>query len=221
VVEYFIRFVVKAIDTNEGTVRLSKYHFSLGTTPFYFVCIKPINSSAHIYYKREMFGRNMTQSFQSVVPTSGSIMGKLRSQSPMTIIGFLVVLVVIGVGLYYFYNSISDKFKPKFKTDPMEAKGPNEAELLYFSTTWCPHCRAAKPVWEEVSQEYSGKTVNGHKLIFTEVDCTEETPNTKALMDRYKVEGYPTIKLLKDGQVTEFDAKVTKENLDQFIKTAI
>jgi len=40
-------------------------------------------------------------------------------------------------------------------------------------------------------------------------------------MDQYKIEGFPTIKLIKNGQVVEFDAKVTKANLEQFINTAI
>ena len=40
-------------------------------------------------------------------------------------------------------------------------------------------------------------------------------------MNKYKIEGFPTIKLLKDGQVIEFDAKPTKENLTQFLNTAL
>jgi thioredoxin-like negative regulator of GroEL len=40
-------------------------------------------------------------------------------------------------------------------------------------------------------------------------------------MNQYGIEGFPTIKMLKDGQIIEFDAKPTKENLEQFINTVV
>ena len=33
------------------------------------------------------------------------------------------------------------------------------------------------------------------------------------MCDEYKIDGYPTIKMLKDGQTIDFDAKPTIENL--------
>ena len=41
------------------------------------------------------------------------------------------------------------------------------------------------------------------------------------LMDKYNIEGYPTIKLLKDGQVIEYDAKPSKDTLNQFLNTVL
>ena len=41
------------------------------------------------------------------------------------------------------------------------------------------------------------------------------------MINSYKIEGYPTIKLLKDGQVIEYDAKPTKETLTQFLNTVL
>jgi hypothetical protein len=41
------------------------------------------------------------------------------------------------------------------------------------------------------------------------------------MMDKYSVEGYPTIKLLKDGQVIEYDAKIDKKTLEQFLNTVL
>ena len=40
-------------------------------------------------------------------------------------------------------------------------------------------------------------------------------------MDKFDVEGFPTIKMIKDGQIIEFDAKPTKENLTQFFDTVL
>ena len=55
----------------------------------------------------------------------------------------------------------------------------------------------------------------------TEHNCTEESAGNEELLNRYKIEGYPTIKLLKDNQIIEFDAKPTKDNLEQFLNTAL
>jgi thiol-disulfide isomerase/thioredoxin len=92
---------------------------------------------------------------------------------------------------------------------------------MMFSTDWCPHCQAAKPEWEELKSEYEGKTINGYVVTFTNVDCTNETPEVEALMNKYKIQGYPTIKLLKDGQVIEYDAKPTKATMAQFLNTVL
>ena len=62
---------------------------------------------------------------------------------------------------------------------------------------------------------------NGYQIIFTEVDCSEETAEVEKLMNQYSVEGYPTIKLVKDGQVIEYDAKPSKETLTKFLNTVL
>jgi hypothetical protein len=41
------------------------------------------------------------------------------------------------------------------------------------------------------------------------------------MMNQYNIEGFPTIKLLKDGQIIEYDAKPTKETLVQFLNTVL
>ena len=41
------------------------------------------------------------------------------------------------------------------------------------------------------------------------------------MMNQYNIEGYPTIKLLKDGQIIEYDAKPSKDTLNQFLNTVL
>ena len=40
-------------------------------------------------------------------------------------------------------------------------------------------------------------------------------------MNTYKIEGYPTIKLVKDNQIIDYDAKPTKATLTQFLNTVV
>jgi len=92
---------------------------------------------------------------------------------------------------------------------------------MLFYVDWCPHCKTAKPVWEEIKSQYQNKSINGYNIIFTEINCTNETADIEAIMNKYKIEGFPTIKLLKDGQIIEYDAKPSKETLNQFLNTVL
>jgi thioredoxin-like negative regulator of GroEL len=58
-------------------------------------------------------------------------------------------------------------------------------------------------------------------VTFTEVDCTEETPEVEMMVQKFKIEGYPTVKLVKDGQVIEYDAKPTKDTMHEFLTTVL
>jgi len=139
----------------------------------------------------------------------------------------LIVIIFIGVSLYYYNQVVSKKLSPSYSANresiPVSkgGGGGKQAEILMFSVDWCPHCKTAKPEWESLKQEYQGKTINGYSLIFTDVNCTNETPEIEKLMNTYKVEGFPTIKLLKDGKIIEYDAKPTKDTLVQFLNSAL
>jgi thiol-disulfide isomerase/thioredoxin len=136
------------------------------------------------------------------------------SKNTLIIIASIVVLIIIGL-IYYFY---SKKTVFNSKTNDSSDK---QAELMLFYVDWCPHCKTAKPVWEELKSEYQNKTINGYHVLFTEINCTNETAEIEKLISKFNIEGYPTIKLLKDGQVIEYNAKPTKDTLIQFLNTAL
>jgi thiol-disulfide isomerase/thioredoxin len=136
-----------------------------------------------------------------------------------------VVLFFIIVALFYYFYYVSPNLKPKYnhnseQGDSQSSNG-NTAELLFFFADWCPHCKAAKPIWNDLKAEYENKTINGYIVVFTEIDCSEETAEVEKMMNQYNVEGYPTIKLVKNGEVIEYDAKPSKETLTKFLNTAL
>ncbi len=156
----------------------------------------------------------------SRVMTAGSSL----STNTMLLIGSVLVLVIFAV-IYYFYY-VAPSLKPAYhpNSEHIPANGNsngNTAELLFFYADWCPHCKAAKPIWNDLKSEYNSKTINGYAIIFTDVDCSEETAEVEKMMNQYNVEGYPTIKLVKDGQVIEYDAKPSKETLTKFLNTVL
>jgi len=152
-----------------------------------------------------------------------------NASSFLTVQNILILVSLVFfilVGIYYYNNHILPKLHPSFKSNnellpSSAANGSKQAELLLFYADWCPHCKTAKPIWNEIKDEYENKTINGYSIVFTEVNCTTESAEVEKLMNQYKVEGFPTIKLLKDGQVVEYDAKPSRENLNQFLNTVL
>jgi len=139
---------------------------------------------------------------------------------------FIAAAIIIAAVLYYVYtnnlvpqiNQFFQKAQGKSITQSGEdVPGNKQAELYLFKVDWCPHCKKAGPVFDEVEKELNGKTINGYNVIFKTVDCEAEPD----MADKFKVEGYPTIKLVKDGELIEYDAKPDKDKLLEFLQTVL
>jgi thiol-disulfide isomerase/thioredoxin len=123
----------------------------------------------------------------------------------IVVFSVVVCLILVCLALYFY-------FYKKTKTD-------KNVEILFFYTDWCPHCTSAKPEWNAFKSET--KTVNGYTIIYNEINCTKESSESEAMMEKYKVEGFPTIKLIANGKVYDFDTKPTKQNLTQFVNSIL
>lgn len=173
-----------------------------------------------------MFSRKqLMQSMPSMsMPSSPSFVQKMTQMFSNTS-WMMIALAVLGVAImiyfsYYLYNQFVSKKTAFTPNRPVDTNNKT-AELMMFYVDWCPHCKTAKPEWNSLKEEYEGKQINGYNLLFTEYNCTNETEEIEKLMDKYKIEGYPTIKLLKDNQVVEYDAKPTKATMLQFLNTVL
>lgn len=139
---------------------------------------------------------------------------------------FIVVLLLSGVGYYTYYTykqytNSNTTFHANRENIPKEQNSNKTATLMLFYVDWCPHCKTAKPEWDSLKSEYDGKSINGYTIHFTEHNCTNESAEVAQLMDKYTIEGYPTIKLSKDNQIIEYDAKPTKSTMEQFLNTVL
>lgn len=143
---------------------------------------------------------------------------KLLSNYKYLLILF-VILVFLGVGIYAYNTYVSPKLKPAYVPNKefVNEEETNEVELLFFYTTWCPHCKKAMPIWQKFKEDHENILVNKHKIIFREIDCDKE----ESLAKQYEVEGYPTIKLIKNDEIIEYDAKPNYETLQEFLQSTI
>ena len=136
-----------------------------------------------------------------------------------TIVILVLVALFIAISVYIYNTYVEPRLNPSYVANKefVEQDATNEAELLFFYTEWCPYCKKAKPVWNELKSKYENETINNTKVYFKEIDCDKD----EKLADEFNIEGYPTIKLLKDGQVIEYDAKPNLENMETFLHTTL
>tara|TARA_X000001036_G_scaffold440135_2_gene494829 strand:+ start:8256 stop:8738 length:483 start_codon:yes stop_codon:yes gene_type:complete len=140
---------------------------------------------------------------------------RFASQNKYVILG---ILLFIGVLLYLAYRMYNGHVKKNVKYEEPEAGGnTNIVEVMYFYTNWCPHCKNAKAEWEQFKTIYQGKTIKNMKINCLDINCDED----ESTADKYKVEAYPTIKLVKDGTVYEYDAKPNVDTLGQFLNSVL
>lgn len=156
--------------------------------------------------------------------SSSSFINKLRdfiSKLKIKSVLVFILIVFLLIVIYYIYTKYFSNGVGKMIENMENQSGDKTAELMLFHVDWCPHCKTAKPEWDQVKAEYQNKSINGYKVIFNEINCTDETPEKVKMIETYKIEGYPTIKLVKDNQVIDFDAKPTKDTLTKFLNTVL
>ncbi len=164
-----------------------------------------------------LIGMNSAQTGGAIGGDSGSFLSSYGMY-----IGIALVVAVLSFAGFMYYNYLKNVSKEVYESTADDLQtADQQAEIIFFHTTWCPHCKSAKPEWDQLKAELGGSAINGYKVTFTEVDCTEETPEVEMMVQKFKIEGYPTVKLVKDGQVIEYDAKPTKETMHEFLTTVL
>lgn len=160
---------------------------------------------------------------------------------------FLVILFVL-VAKFAYETFFIKKNKNKQFTDVANANNLKPIIAVYFfNVDWCPHCVKAQPEWKKFSEQYHNKIVNGYVVKCYDINCNDDngdeviqfdnsitnensdivrytnikpTPiKTSDIIKKYNIDSYPTIKLTKDDVVVEFEAKITKDTLIQFVQS--
>jgi thiol-disulfide isomerase/thioredoxin len=141
-------------------------------------------------------------------------------QNKKLIIVIILAAIFIAAAIWVYNSYVKprvDAYVPNKEFIQQEGGSNYNADLYFFYTTWCPHCKKAMPVWEKFKEKIQPTGVNGVKINFIEVDCDKD-PDTAS---RFNVEGYPTIKLSHNKKVVEYDAKPDIDTLNQFLQSSL
>ena len=140
--------------------------------------------------------------------------------SVLSLLIILVVTLFIIAALIIYRKSVVGRANKKYVANNEYNKsrqGVESVDIYFFYTEWCPHCKTAKPIWFEFKKDMEGKKVNGVSVNFFEVDCDKDTE----MSDKFNVKGFPTIKMMKGNQMIEYDAKPSKETLNEFVRSSL
>ena len=162
------------------------------------------------------------------------ILSKITKIPFMYVVYAIVVCILLASIIYVYKYYVAPKIGSTFPDNNEFATGGDGssggdgdgssgyAEITMFYVDWCPHCKKSKPAFDEFTQKYNGKTINGFVVKVRSVNCTnEEDPNVKSVHEKYNIEGYPTILLSKNGEIINFNANPDMETLEQFVNEVL
>ena len=142
-----------------------------------------------------------------------------------TLLVCVLVIALIVVGLYYLINENKQNVREGFDSQPASLNNltqkpnpkANEVIIVLFYVDWCPHCVSTKPEWETLVNNMNNKNVNGTNVKVHACNA-EGSAVEKEFANESNVQGYPTIKLIKENEVVEYNGARNVSELEAFIK---
>lgn len=128
----------------------------------------------------------------------------------------LLLVVFLCAAIYVYNNYVKPRINKAYVANKeyvqkQDSGSSKSADLYFFYTNWCPHCKSARPIWNKLKEQTP--QVNNVTINYIDIDCEKEP----TVAEKFKVEGYPTIKLSYNNKIIEYDAKPDLDILNQFL----
>jgi len=137
------------------------------------------------------------------------------------------LLIIAGFTATFLNPQIASALPPKINLSPSDystgltweqAQKAGKPIVLNFYVDWCHYCQGFAPLLYKVRQGYSSK------YSFVYINC--EDPKNQALVNAFKIKGFPTLYLVnkkrhKQVQVDNFkfqSADLLKAEFNKFLK---
>lgn len=143
----------------------------------------------------------------------------IKSKPESLFLPIFIILLFSIISYILFNKNIKEFINKKFvlnKEFVNKNNDNNNSTIIYFYTEWCPYCKKSRPEWNSFKELVELQSFK-ETLTLKEVDC-DKNPE---IADNYKIEGYPTIKLIYKGEVYDYDAKPDSKTLLQFVQSII
>jgi thiol-disulfide isomerase/thioredoxin len=174
-----------------------------------------------------LYMSGVLNSIPSLTGTMDKVKGLLFNKK------FLIIMVVVVIFLavaFYVYNTyVAPRINPDFVPNrEFDDDGHDKnATLYFFSVDWCPYSKKAKPIWKKIKKAFDGKQINNITLNLKEIDGEKQETELENFENEYlvpndkKIDGYPSIWMVKGEQIIEYSAKPDVNSLTEFINTML
>lgn len=166
------------------------------------------------------------------------ILQRIRPYYKLINIIFISIFFIVVCFLLYYLCFLPYKKNKMFKNLLNEQSKNQDVTVRFFYANWCPHCKTAKPQWDNYCSQYivdsvdaNGNniykaSINGYNVTLISYDCSNNDVISKEdglsnLLDEYNINSYPTIILDGNGLFVNFDSKITTSSLDKFINNVL
>lgn len=138
-------------------------------------------------------------------------------QEPIFYVYLGIIIFLTGTSIYIYLKYLNKKKNTIKLNDEYNSVNFNgsSAELYIFHTTWCPHSKKALDVLDKFESE--NKSVNGIKINYLRIDADKDEKTA----DKFKIESYPTLILLYNGNKIIYDANVKPQLLKVFLEKSL
>nr|CAG4648580.1 EOG090X0438 [Polyphemus pediculus] len=101
--------------------------------------------------------------------------------------------------------------------DDFDAKlSTYDTALVMFYAPWCGHCKRLKPEFEKAASLLKS---NDPPVTLVKVDCTE---GGKSTCNKFSVQGYPTLKIFKNGDVSsDYNGPREAAGISKFMRAQV
>ena len=145
---------------------------------------------------------------------------KLGKNNCGVMVAIVVILMLVG-GFFLLRNNGYLRNREGFEgaiNNMNEKPNPKEDEVIMvlFFVDWCPHCKSVKPEWEKLMKLNNTK-VNGKNIKIQAANAEGSEVEKEAARDN-NVEGYPTIKLISQSEVVDYNGARNAEEMGKFVK---
>ena len=90
-----------------------------------------------------------------------------------------------------------------------DLKVDEKPTFIIVKAEWCGHCKRFKSTWEDLEKEYNNK----YNFIAYDAD------NDKEKIEKYNIQGFPTIKFKKGDKIVEYQGSRDIESLSSMIES--
>ena len=142
----------------------------------------------------------------------------------------LSMVIFTSLAFYVFKTYIEPKYNNVYlQNKENHSKNPTDntaIDVYLISVDWCPHCKSLlgkDGVWKEITKKFESKGFNNYRINFHNIDGYNKN-EILSFEDKYlkkeKIESYPSIYLIKNNQVIEFDANPDVDKFTNFLNVS-